>query len=86
VVDAVDRRALRPATREEVRDSLAFAMRHRDGKRVHDAGCDSFMARIAAERLVDHLARSGFVVMRRPLAAASPGVSPRVPSRLPPKE
>jgi hypothetical protein len=33
-------------------------------KRVHHG--DEFMARLTAQRLVEHLQRSGFVVMRRP--------------------
>jgi hypothetical protein len=39
---------LRPATREELVESLSFAMRFQGCRRVHNA--DSLMARIAAER------------------------------------
>ncbi len=55
---------LRPATAEEVADSLIFSLRFSRRKRVHDA--DDLMARITAERLVKHLEISGFVVLRRP--------------------
>jgi hypothetical protein len=34
------------------------------GKRVHNA--DEFMSAIVAKRLVEHLERSGFVVMKKP--------------------
>ena len=55
---------LRPATGEEIEEALAFAL-HFDGrKRVHHG--DEFMARITAERLLGHLERSGFVVMKKP--------------------
>ncbi|MGH7249101.1 MAG: hypothetical protein ACREH9_13450 [Pseudomonadota bacterium] len=59
---------LSPATIEELRESLAFALRVEGRKRVHHA--DEVMARITAERLIQHLERSGYVVMRRPAAAA----------------
>jgi hypothetical protein len=47
-------------------------------KRRLSTGHD-FMARITAERLVEHLNRSGFVLMKRPPAAAPslPGSTPR---------
>ena len=59
---------LRPAGREEIEQSLAFALRFDGRKRVRQA--DDAMARITAERLVAHLERSGYVVMQRPAAAA----------------
>lgn len=55
---------LSPATREEVISSLSFALRFAGRKRIHQS--DDFMARIAAEHLADHLARSGFIVRKRP--------------------
>jgi len=55
---------LSPATREEVISSLSFALRFAGRKRTHHS--DDFMARIAAEHLADHLARSGFVVSKGP--------------------
>ncbi len=69
---------LRPATREELLEGLSFAMRYNGRKRVNDAHADGFMARIAAERLVDYLHQSGFVVMKRPPAAA-PSTSRHLP-------
>ncbi|MGH7122638.1 MAG: hypothetical protein ACREFP_27210 [Acetobacteraceae bacterium] len=60
--------ALSPATLEELRESLSFALRFEGRKRVHHA--DEVMARITAERLIQHLERSGYVVMKRPASAA----------------
>lgn len=58
---------LRPATPEEIAETLIFALQFSGRKRVRQA--DTFMARITAERLVEHLQRSGFVVLKRPPAA-----------------
>jgi hypothetical protein len=44
--------------------ALAFALRFEGRKRVHNA--DEIMAEIVAKRLVEHLERAGFVVMKRP--------------------
>jgi hypothetical protein len=63
---------LRPATPEEIAESLAFALQYEGRKRVHQA--DATVAQIAAQRLVRHLERSGFVVMKKPPLAA-----PRAP-------
>ncbi len=57
---------LRPASAEAVREALAFALRFDGRKRHHHAG--GFMAELAAEKLVEHLTRAGFVVMKRPAA------------------
>jgi hypothetical protein len=59
-----DTPSLRPATRDELTQSLSFALRLNGRKRVHDA--DEVMARITAERLVEHLERSGYAVMHKP--------------------
>jgi hypothetical protein len=59
---------LRPATPDEIVETLAFALRYRGRKRMHDA--DEAMSRITAERLVQHLERSGFVIMKGPVGAA----------------
>jgi hypothetical protein len=59
---------LRPATADEVADTLSFALRYEGRRRVHHA--DDVMARITAERLVRHLERSGYVLMKRPAAPA----------------
>ena len=55
---------LTPATPEDLADALAFALRYSGRKRTHDAG--EMMAAIMAKRLVEHLERSGFVVMKKP--------------------
>jgi hypothetical protein len=60
--------ALRPATQDEIATALSFALRYDGRKRVHHA--DDAMARITADRLVRHLERSGFVLMKRPPHAA----------------
>ena len=63
---------LRPATAEEVATTLSVALRHSSRRRVR--ATDRFMAQITAERLVQYLEWSGFVVMKRP-----PAPAPRVP-------
>jgi hypothetical protein len=60
-------RDLKPASAAEVEESLSFALRFAGKRRVHDA--DERMSRITAERLVEHLQRSGFVVLKRASAA-----------------
>ena len=62
-----DKLNLHPASAQEIEESLSFALRFSGRKRVHHA--DDAMARITAERLVQHLERSGFVLMKRPPAA-----------------
>jgi hypothetical protein len=57
---------LRPATADEIAQTLSFALQYEGRKRVHHA--DDVMARITAERLVRHLERSGFVVLKKPAA------------------
>ena len=68
-----DRDALSPATAKDVADTLAFALRFEGRKRVRQA--DEYMAAITAQRLMRHLERAGFVVMKRPpgVGAASLG-------------
>ena len=55
---------LTAATAAEIAESLSFGLLYNGRKRVHDA--DSMMARITAQRLVEHLERAGFVLMKRP--------------------
>jgi len=55
---------LTPADPAGLADALAFALRFEGRKRVHNA--DEIMAEIVAKRLVEHLERAGFVVMKRP--------------------
>lgn len=68
-----EKRELHPATAAELQETLSFALRFEGRKRVHQA--DDAMAHIAAERLVRHLERSGYVLMRRrpskPLSTSS---------------
>ena len=72
---------LRPATPSELADSLSFALRYDGRRRVHHA--DDAMGRITADRLVEHLQRSGFIVLKRPDAvvpsASHHGEGPREP-------
>lgn len=68
-----DARPLRPATPGEIAESLSFALRYDGRRRVHHA--DEAMARITAERLVRHLERSGYILMKRSEGAA-PSTSP----------
>ena len=63
-----DKLELRPASSQEIEESLCFALRFAGRKRVHHA--DEVMARITAERLVEHLERSGYVLMKKPGRAA----------------
>jgi len=60
--DAPER--LTPATPEDVADALAFALRFQGRKRVHNA--DELISKIVAKRLVRHLERARYVVMKRP--------------------
>jgi hypothetical protein len=55
---------LRPAKPDEIADALAFALRYKGRRRVFDT--DQAMARITADRLVQRLTASGFVVMKAP--------------------
>lgn len=59
---------LRPASHEEIEQSLSFALRYEGRKRVRHA--DDAMARITAERLVQHLERSGYIILKKPDATA----------------
>ena len=64
----LDLEKLTPATSEDIAESLAFALRFNRGKRVHDT--DDSMARIVAQRLVEHLVMSGYAIMKKPPTAA----------------
>jgi hypothetical protein len=63
---------MREATPEETAETLAFALLYEGRKRIRDA--ESMMASITAKRLVEHLRRSGYVVMK-----GEPAQPPRVP-------
>jgi hypothetical protein len=58
---------------EDLADALAFALRYSGRKRTHDAA--EMMAGIVAKRLVEHLERSGFVIMKKPPVGGSAPVS-----------
>ena len=60
----LDANKLTPADPSDLADALAFALRFQGRKRVHNS--DEIMAEIVAKRLVEHLERAGFVVMKRP--------------------
>jgi hypothetical protein len=60
---------LSPASPDDIADALAFALRFDGRKRKHDAG--EIMAAIVARRLVEHLERAGFVVMKKPPAVGA---------------
>jgi hypothetical protein len=55
---------LTPADPRDLADAVAFALRFDGRRRVHSA--DGYMAAIAAERVVRHLERAGFVASKRP--------------------
>ena len=60
------------ANPEDITQSLSFALLYTGRKRARDA--DTMMADIVAKRLVEHLQRSGFVIMKR-----APGPAPTTP-------
>jgi hypothetical protein len=64
-----DEPRLRIASADEIAETLSFALRYDGRRRVHDAA--DTMARITADRLVRHLQRCGFVLMKSAPAAAS---------------
>ena len=69
---------LLPAKPDDIADALAFALRYSGRKRVHDSA--EIMATIVAKRLVEHLDRCGFVILRKPAipgSAAPAGGAPR---------
>jgi hypothetical protein len=61
-----DDEKLTPADPSDIADSIAFALLFSGRKRVHDS--DKYMAAIVADRIVRHLERAGFVVMKKPPA------------------
>jgi hypothetical protein len=58
---------LTPANPSEVLFSLSYALTH-DGKRRFGRA-DNLMATLTAHHLLEHLERSGYVIMQRPPAA-----------------
>jgi len=63
-----EKNALRPASRDEVKAIVSYALRYLRGKRVHTA--DDVMAEVTSERITDLVEQSGMVVMKRPDAVA----------------
>jgi hypothetical protein len=61
----MDDEPLRPATRDELLFTLSYGLTHRTSGKPHRAAGDA-MATIAAETLIEHLERSGYVVMKKP--------------------
>jgi hypothetical protein len=55
---------LTPSNPEALAAALSFALRFEGRKSPHDA--DRFLADIVAKRLIRHLERAGYVVMKRP--------------------
>jgi hypothetical protein len=49
---------------DDLADTLSFALRHEGRKSQHDS--DKLNADIVAKRLVRHLDRAGYVVMKKP--------------------
>ncbi len=64
---------LTPADPNDLAAALAFALRYSGRKRVYNA--DELMAEIVARRLIEHLARAGFVVMERPPIAGGSAIA-----------
>jgi hypothetical protein len=60
---------LTPAEPHDLADSLSFALRHEGRKSQHDS--DKLNADIVAKRLVRHLDRAGYVVMKKPPVGAT---------------
>ena len=55
---------LMPASRDDIERAIAFALRFSGRKRIRSAG--DIMAALTAERIAEHLAEAGFVIMRKP--------------------
>ena len=70
---ASDRADLTAATADEIAEALSYALRY-DERGKPRRGDGDLTAGIAAERLTEHLRRSGFVIMKaRPARAHSTG-------------
>lgn len=61
-----DEKTLRPATEDEVVQSLSFALRFNGKKPIRYA--EDAMASLMAKHLMAHLERSNFVIMKKPPA------------------
>jgi hypothetical protein len=72
---ATDRRMvdeLKPARRDDLFAALAFALT-RDGRK-RESNAPELMAGIVAERLIERLERSGFVIMQKPPAEGAAAI------------
>ena len=65
---------LTPAAPEDIANSISFALLFSGKKRVHDS--DRMTASIAAQRIVRHLERCGYVLMKRPPIGGSAPQNP----------
>jgi hypothetical protein len=65
---------LTPADPREVVTALSLGLT--SGRQLARYQAAETMAKIVAERLVEHLSASGFVVMRKPIPAAGAGDNP----------
>jgi hypothetical protein len=68
MTDNDDTQALRPASPDEFKAVLSYALRYLGRRRVDTV--DDIMAQVTAERLALLVEQSGMVVMKRPDAAA----------------
>jgi hypothetical protein len=69
-----DAEKLTPAAPEDIADSISFALLFSGPKRVHDS--DRMTASIAAQRIVRHLERCGYVVLKKPPIGGSAPLNP----------
>jgi hypothetical protein len=65
---------LSPADASDIAESISFALLYSGRKRVHDS--DRMTASIAAQRIVRHLKKCGFVLMKRPPIGGSAPLNP----------
>ncbi len=63
----------------DLASALASALRFQGRKQVHTA--DEIMAEIVAKRLVEHLERAGFVIVKRPPEVGAAALGARVRER-----
>jgi len=60
----MEQKQLRPATTQEIEETLSFALRFKGRKRADAAG--PLIAQIAAEHLRKSLEDAGFIIMKQP--------------------
>jgi hypothetical protein len=59
-----DAEKLTPADPRDLANAIALALQFEGRRRIYSA--EEYMAAIAAERVVRHLERAGFVILRKP--------------------